>query len=93
MNEINEMRLALQQVNQNQQYLSEGKIADQMRANLKKRKKDWDEKSDGAKKDAYKALDHAKKTQADLEKSDFIQNVGEDYVAYIASRLRYHLNR
>ena len=59
------------------QQMVEGAIADKMRANLKAKKKDWDEKGEKAKKDGYDALDKVKKTQADLEKSDYIQNVGE----------------
>ena len=62
-----------------QQNVDEGAIADKMRANLKAKKKDWDSKGEKAKKDGYDALDKVKKTQADLDKSDFIQNVGEDY--------------
>ena len=61
------------------QQVGEGAIADKMRANLKAKKKDWDSKGEKAKKDGYDALDKVKKTQADLDKSEFIQNVGEDY--------------
>ena len=59
------------------QQIGEGAIADKMRANLKAKKKEWDKKGDKAKKDGYDALDKVKKTQADLDKSDFIQNVDE----------------
>lgn len=61
------------------QQMGEGAIADRMRANLKAKKKEWDEKGEKAKKDGYDALEKVKKTQDDLEKSDYIQNVGEDY--------------
>ncbi len=91
MNHINEMREALCEVTSNQQFLGEGAIADKMRANLKAKKKEWDEKGNKATKDGYKALAHAKKTQDDLEKSDYIQNVGENYAAFIASRIKHHL--
>ena len=57
--------------------VKEGKIADQMRANLKAKKKSWDERGEKAKKDGYDALDKVKKTQADLDKSDFINNIKE----------------
>ena len=59
------------------QQIGEGAIADKMRANLKAKKKSWDEKGEKAKKDGYDALDKVKKTQDELEKSDYIQNVGE----------------
>ncbi len=59
------------------QQVEEGAIADKMRANLKARKKSWDDKGEKAKKDGYDALDKVKKTQDELEKSDYIQNVGE----------------
>ena len=90
------MRQALNEVADTTQFLAEGKItegaiADKMRANLKARKKDWDEKGEKSKKDAYKALDKAKKTQDDLEKSDFIQNVGEDYITALARQIKRQL--
>lgn len=89
MNHINEMRECLSEVASNQQNLQEGAIADKMRANLKAKKKDWDERGEKSKKDAYKALDHAKKTQAELEKTSFINNVDESYIKYLASRIKY----
>lgn len=92
MNHINEIREALYEVASNQQYLQEGALADKMRAMNKKTKERWDKDSDKKKDAAYKALDKAKKTQNELEKSDFINNIKEeDYVSYIAQRLRYHL--
>lgn len=57
--------------------VKEGKIADRMRANLKVQKKSWDEKGEKAKKDGYDALDKVKKTQADLDNSDFTNNIKE----------------
>ena len=89
MNSINQIREALSEVAYNQQILSEGALADKMRENLKKKKAEWDEKGNKARKDGYEALDKAKKTQDDLEKSDFIQNVGESYTEYLASRIKY----
>ncbi|MAC71818.1 MAG: hypothetical protein CMP84_16655 [Gammaproteobacteria bacterium] len=97
MNYIDQMRQALNEVADTTEYLAEekiteGAIADKMRANLKAKKKSWDEKGEKAKADGYKALDHAKKTQDDLEKSDFIQNVGESYKKYLAKRIKYWCN-
>lgn len=94
MNYIDQMRQALNEVADTTEYLAEekiteGAIADKMRANLKKKKAEWDSKGEKSKKDAYKALDHAKKTQDDLEKSDYIQNVGESYTKYLAKRIKY----
>lgn len=60
-------------------YLSEGAIADKLRAMQAAKKKEWDEKSDKAKSDAYKALKKAKDTQAAMDKSDYINNVKEGY--------------
>ena len=77
MSYINEMREALSEVAYNQILLQEGAIADKMRANLKAKKKDWDKKGEKAKSDAYSALDHAKKTQDELEKNDYINNIKE----------------
>ena len=91
MNHINEMRQCLSEVSSNQLNLQEGAIADKMRANLKAKKKDWDKKGEKAKEDGYKALDKAKKTQADLDKSDFINNIDENHAAYIVSRIKHHL--
>tara|TARA_B100001063_G_C16762984_1_gene556994 strand:- start:254 stop:535 length:282 start_codon:yes stop_codon:yes gene_type:complete len=92
MNYIDQMRQALNEVADTTQFIAEGALADKMRANLKKKKAEWDEKGTKATKDGYKALDHAKKTQDDLEKSDFIQNVGESYKKYLAKRIKYWCN-
>lgn len=72
--------------------LGEGAIADKMRELNKRKKARWDENSKKDKKAAYDALDKAKKTQDDLEKSSFINNIDEDYIDYIARRLKHHLS-
>lgn len=72
--------------------LGEGAIADRMRELNKKKKARWDENSKKDKKKAYDALDRAKKTQAELDKSSFINNIDEAYIEYIARRLKHHLS-
>lgn len=94
MNHITEMWGAYQEVQLRQQLLNdgvdlsqlsgdeclyEGAIADKLRAMQAAKKKDWDEKSDKAKSDAYKALKKAKETQAAMDNSDYINNVKEGY--------------
>jgi len=79
MNHINDMRQALRQVGQNQQFLSEGKIADRMRALNKERKKRWDKEGEKAKKDRYTALDRRKEAQRKMDSHEFINDIDEGY--------------
>lgn len=79
-NHIQDMQDAYNQVINNSELITEGAIADKMRANLKAKKKDWDKKGEAATSAGYKALDKAKKTQDELEKSDYIQDVGESCI-------------
>lgn len=64
--------------------VKEGKLADKMRANLKSKKKEWDEKGNKATKDGYDALEKAKKTQDELEKTSFLQKEGKTFAEFCA---------
>ena len=67
-NHINEMAWAYQQVQQKQQALNEGKLADKLRAMNAEKKKRWDAEGEKAKKDAFDAMDKVKANQARMDK-------------------------